>query len=206
MQKEGMGWDVSSLDTGMDVESGSDPLTSCLAVSPEGLRIVSVGADDKFSAVRDIGAGQTDFVLRGHTERVNATAISADGHWIATGNNDKTERLWDARSGILDRVLEGHTHSGTNLDHELPHRATAIISKFTSSSSYLDHNGTGTVLGEEKGTMCFCYCLIVQKAYVYDAAEDTNESVIPGVWREGSVHPEARGTNGAHTSCATLAS
>ncbi|OAQ31829.1 WD40 repeat-like protein, partial [Linnemannia elongata AG-77] len=68
------------------------------------------GTDDKVVRVRDIGTGQADVVLCGHTEQVKAMAFSDGSRWIATGSNDKIVRLWDARSGILDRVLESHTH------------------------------------------------------------------------------------------------
>ncbi|KAG9064371.1 hypothetical protein KI688_003559 [Linnemannia hyalina] len=88
-----------------------DKPVDCLAVSPDGLRIASVGRYDRVVTVWDIGTGQADVVLRGHTRAVTAMAFSADSRWIATGSGigDMTVRLWDARSGLLDRVLEGHT-------------------------------------------------------------------------------------------------
>jgi WD40 repeat protein len=33
-------------------------------------------------------------VLRGHDDKVNAVAISADSRWIVTGSSDGTARLW----------------------------------------------------------------------------------------------------------------
>ncbi|KAG9064402.1 hypothetical protein KI688_003590 [Linnemannia hyalina] len=101
-------FDAGSGESGPFVVYGDKPV-ECLAVSPDGLRIASVGTDDEFVTVWNIGTGQADVVLYGHTREVIAMAFSADGRWIATGSNDKTVRLWDARSGILDRVLDGHT-------------------------------------------------------------------------------------------------
>jgi len=34
-------------------------------------------------------------VLRGHTDSINAVAISPDNRWVVTGSYDKTARLWD---------------------------------------------------------------------------------------------------------------
>ncbi|KAG9064399.1 hypothetical protein KI688_003587 [Linnemannia hyalina] len=101
-------FDAGSGASGLAIACGDNPVR-CLAVSPDGRRIASVGTNDKFVTVWDIGTGQARVVLRGHTVRVKTLAFSADSRWIATGSDDRTVRLWDARSGILDRVLEGHT-------------------------------------------------------------------------------------------------
>ncbi|KAG9064420.1 hypothetical protein KI688_003610 [Linnemannia hyalina] len=101
-------FDARSGESGPFVVYGDKPV-ECLAVSPDGLRIASVGTYDEFVTVWNIGTGQADVVLRGHTGDVIAVAFSADSCWIATGSYDKTVRLWDSRSGILDRVFEGHT-------------------------------------------------------------------------------------------------
>ncbi|OAQ25195.1 WD40 repeat-like protein [Linnemannia elongata AG-77] len=102
-------YDAVSGETGPATVCRDNPI-ECLAVSPDGVRIALVGVYVDFVSVWDIGTGQADFVLRGHTEWVSAIAFSADSRWIATGSYDKTVRLWDARSGIQDRVLEGHTY------------------------------------------------------------------------------------------------
>ena len=38
-------------------------------------------------------------VLEGHTDRVCAVAVSADGSTIVSGSDDKTVRIWSAESG-----------------------------------------------------------------------------------------------------------
>ena len=46
-------------------------------------------------------------VLKGHTEAVDAVAVSPDGTLIATGSFDKTVRLWDATTGKEVRIYGG---------------------------------------------------------------------------------------------------
>ena len=48
------------------------------------------------------------FVLTGHADAIAAVAVSADGHWLATGSYDGTARLWDlsaANPAETGRVL-----------------------------------------------------------------------------------------------------
>ena len=45
----------------------------------------------------------------GHTDAVEAVAISPDMKWIASGSRDRTVRLWDRASGEMIRVMKGHT-------------------------------------------------------------------------------------------------
>jgi len=47
-------------------------------------------------------------ILVGHTEKVNAVAVSPNGQIIATGGNDDVIRLWDFRTGKSLNILAGH--------------------------------------------------------------------------------------------------
>ena len=47
--------------------------------------------------------------LEGHTERVTAVAVTADGCRAVSASEDRTLRLWDLESGKTIRTLEGHT-------------------------------------------------------------------------------------------------
>jgi WD40 repeat protein len=49
--------------------------------------------------------------LEGHTDSVNALALSPDGRQIVSGSSDKTLKVWDLESGRLIHSLEGHTDS-----------------------------------------------------------------------------------------------
>lgn len=46
--------------------------------------------------------------LAGHTQRVNALALSADQRLLASASTDRTVRLWDYASGECLRLLKGH--------------------------------------------------------------------------------------------------
>jgi WD40 repeat protein len=48
-------------------------------------------------------------VLQGHTDWVNAVALSSDGRRVVSGSYDKTLRVWDIESGQSLRTLQGHT-------------------------------------------------------------------------------------------------
>ncbi|KAG8724229.1 hypothetical protein FRC09_020733 [Ceratobasidium sp. 395] len=85
-------------------------LVKCVAVSPNGQRIVS-GSDDEMVRVWDAETG--DMVLGPLNENsglVSCVAFSPDGRWLASGSYDKIIRIWNAETGEprLD-PLGGHT-------------------------------------------------------------------------------------------------
>ena len=49
-------------------------------------------------------------VLEGHTRRVNALAVLADGRRVLCGANDNSLQLWDLATGETLRTLYGHTN------------------------------------------------------------------------------------------------
>ncbi|WP_438044913.1 TIR domain-containing protein [Sorangium sp. So ce128] len=49
--------------------------------------------------------------LHGHSESVNACAISPDGQRIVSASDDSTLRVWDLATGQLLSTLEGHSES-----------------------------------------------------------------------------------------------
>jgi len=48
--------------------------------------------------------------LKGHTEWVNALAISPDGKLLASGSQDGTIKLWSLPEGVSLKTLERHTY------------------------------------------------------------------------------------------------
>lgn len=55
--------------------------------------------------VWDLHTGTCRHVLQGHTGRINALQLSADGKLAATAGEDGTARVWDIRRGLCRRVL-----------------------------------------------------------------------------------------------------
>src|SRR5262249_48377679 len=47
-------------------------------------------------------------VLEGHTDSVNAVALSTDGKRAISGCLDNTVRVWDLESSAPPHILEGH--------------------------------------------------------------------------------------------------
>ena len=68
----------------------------------------SGSANDKTIKVWDLESGRLLRSLEGHTDGVNAVALTPDGR-IVSGSADKTIKVWDLESGHLLRSLEGHT-------------------------------------------------------------------------------------------------
>jgi WD40 repeat protein len=97
-----------------DAATGQETLTltastgrvNCVAISPDGKRIVSSSGPENTAKVWDAVTGQEVLTLRGHTSGVTHVAISPDGRRIAGSSGatdivkpDGTMRLWDAATG-----------------------------------------------------------------------------------------------------------
>ena len=60
----------------------------------------------------DLGVAR--LVMSGHSDVINAVAVSADGRWGASVSTDRTVRLWDLARGRT-RKLQGHTEKVTQV-------------------------------------------------------------------------------------------
>jgi len=70
--------------------------------------------------------------LEGHTQGVNAVALTPDGRRAVSGSGDNTVRVWDLETGECLKTLEGHTQ-GVNAVALTPDGRRAV-----SGSGYLD--------------------------------------------------------------------
>jgi WD40 repeat protein len=76
-----------------------------LAISADGKRVVTVGADsldandNAVARVWDVATATTISELRGHTGPIKGVAFDRSGRRVATGSFDNTVRAWDAESG-----------------------------------------------------------------------------------------------------------
>jgi WD40 repeat protein len=81
---------------------------TCVAVSPDGKRVVS-SAQDKTARVWDTTTGREIVCFKAHNEPVWSVAVSPDGRTVASAGGDKVVRLWDLETGHETGRLEGHT-------------------------------------------------------------------------------------------------
>jgi WD40 repeat protein len=71
-----------------------------VAVTPDGSRIVSGGSrGDCTVRVWELASGRELATLTGHTNSVNAVAITADGSHVISAGEDHTVRVWELASG-----------------------------------------------------------------------------------------------------------
>ena len=85
-------------------------IVNSVAVSPDGRRIVSGGADGTVRIWDADTHQQVGAPLTGHTEPVVSVAFSPDGRRIVSGSFDKTVRIWDADTHQqIGAPLTGHT-------------------------------------------------------------------------------------------------
>jgi len=75
----------------------------CVALSPDGTKVLSGGGDD-VAYVWESSSGNVLSQLSGHTDSIVACAFNFDGSMCATGSYDTTVKIWDSK---LLRTLEG---------------------------------------------------------------------------------------------------
>jgi len=85
--------------------AGGTRLANCLALSPDGGRLVS-GSWEKTLKVWDSSGGQQLATMTSHTDRVTSVDYSPDGNWIVSGSNDRTVVVWSATSLALVATVD----------------------------------------------------------------------------------------------------
>ena len=85
-------WDVETDECVATLKGHSDSV-ECVAVSPDGRRVVS-GSVDNTLKVWDVRTGNCVTTLEGHAW-VNSVAVSPDGLHVVSGSNDKTVQFWE---------------------------------------------------------------------------------------------------------------
>jgi WD40 repeat protein len=119
----------------------------CIAVSPDGKRIVS-GSSDKTLQLWDADLGiALGEPLRGHINAVQSVAFSPDGKRIVSGSSDKTLQLWDAGLGVaLGEPLRGHINAVQSVAFSPDGKR--IVSGSSDSTLRLWDADKGVALGE----------------------------------------------------------
>jgi len=98
---------ASQRSQGRQVGAGQSGPVRTVAVTPDGARAVS-GGEDGAVRVWDLGTGQQQAALTGHTDWVRAVAVTADGTQAVSGGDDGTVRVWDLATGQQQGELAGH--------------------------------------------------------------------------------------------------
>jgi WD40 repeat protein len=73
--------------------TGHDDSINVIAISPDGKRLVSGGADNNI-IVWDMNTGNKLKQFTGHYEGVLALAISPDGYTLVSGGGDNLIKIW----------------------------------------------------------------------------------------------------------------
>ncbi|MDO8728066.1 MAG: DUF4062 domain-containing protein [Candidatus Methanoperedens sp.] len=96
-----------------DLESGEILRTlnqegnvKAMAITPDCSRVIAVSSNK--IKVWDLETGDCLKTLEGHTNFVNAVAITPDGRFVITGSDDKTIKIWDLAMGTCLRTMEGN--------------------------------------------------------------------------------------------------
>jgi WD40 repeat protein len=79
----------------------------CLALSPDGKKLVSGGSNDRLVHVWDLSAGyaaaKLEQTIENHADWILGVAFSPDGKHLLTCSRDKTAKVWDlaAKESVL---------------------------------------------------------------------------------------------------------
>ena len=88
-------WDVV---TGRETTSMEGGAVFAARFFPDGQRVIT-GHYDSIAVIWDIKSSEQLHVLRGHSQRIGAVAVSPDGQRVATAGGERTVRIWDAQTG-----------------------------------------------------------------------------------------------------------
>lgn len=145
-------WEIATGECAVLLDLSPQDVLS-LAISPDG-RTVLVGPGRGLSVQPSYDLRQIDLMtgrelrrLAGHQEAINATAISPNARYAASGGHDKVILLWDLADGRLLHRLVGHTGSALDL-------------LFTPDSRFLlsaSHDKTVLLWDLESGEAIRCY-------------------------------------------------
>ncbi|MBO1054810.1 MAG: hypothetical protein HEQ25_23335, partial [Dolichospermum sp. DET73] len=61
--------------------------------------------------VWNLETGEEQLTLSGHSESVQAVAVTADGKRVISGSSDNTVKVWNLETGEEQLTLSGHSNS-----------------------------------------------------------------------------------------------
>ena len=113
--RERLSWARTARETGK-TDAAYKYLTQARAVSgyeraPEALALNAVIG--KKIPRKGVLGGWLVSTFEGHAGKINAVAVTPDGHFAVSASADATLRLWDLETGRCSRIFEGHTEPVT---------------------------------------------------------------------------------------------
>ncbi len=99
-------------NTVLRIPQAHDDVVYSAALSPDGRRIASAGAD-RYMRTFDATSGQQIRRFEGHTSYALSVAWKRDGQQLATAGADNTVRIWDAETGDQLRTIENYNRHAT---------------------------------------------------------------------------------------------
>jgi WD40 repeat protein len=105
-------WDVESGKTVLAFNTRFGSLKAVI-YSPDETMIATAG--EEFIKIWDAKTGEFVAVLKGHTNRANCLAWTADGMILMSGSSDCSIRTWNTITWQQTAVLTGHTNTVTDI-------------------------------------------------------------------------------------------
>ncbi len=131
--------------------------------------------DNRFSILLwEVPDGKLHFILKGHTDNINALAFTPNGKMLASGSDDGTIRLWDASTGT--ELLSLSSEKIQKLAFSENRKMLASVSK--DGIIHLWDIATGKQLSSLKG----------QKEYCSVLAFSIDSKMLASGTRDGIIH------------------
>jgi eukaryotic-like serine/threonine-protein kinase len=148
---------------------------SSAAFSPDGLQIVTAGADG-IAKVWDSASGKIAATLSGHDHRIKSASFSFDNARIVTASTDRTARVWDARTG---KILATMVHAHEVLSAAFSPDGARVVTTGDSSTAAVWDATTGELIATLAGHQERVYSAAVSAdgAHVVTASEDHTAKV-----------------------------
>jgi len=88
--------------------SGCSGRVNTIAITPDSQTLVNVGNDNKTIKLWSLKTLQETCTMTGHSNNINAIAISSNGLIMVTGSEDKTIKIWNLQTKSEIMTLSGH--------------------------------------------------------------------------------------------------